>query len=236
MELQNSNRIIKKYWNSNNDYFLFEEHCFGTHFSTNSIVEEDEVRKSLWRIFKGDIVIDAGASYGNYTLPALAAGARVYAFEINEWLSKSLSNNIVLNNFHDCTIESKALWNKTGEKIKYYEDNLSLFSFGAVETGKIREVETITVDDYFIPLSIPKINWFKIDVDGAELHVLEGALMTLKRYKPKLLIELHPILEHDLPNKITNFIGKNFQQFSVDGPYAMIANHGETSHVLVSIA
>lgn len=230
-----SNRILKKFWNDADNYFLFEEHCFGTHFSANSIMEEEDVRKTFWRINNGDIVVDCGASYGNYTLPALSAGARVYAFEINEWISKSLQNNTSLNNFKDCIIDNRALWNKTGDKLTYHEENLSVFSFGMLGRGNIREVDTITIDDYFIPLGLSKINWFKIDVDGAELQVLEGAKKTINRFKPRLLIELHPVLDNTIPNNIRDYFASNFNRYSVSGPFPYIINKGETSHVLVSI-
>ncbi len=39
---------------------------------------------------------------------------------------------------------------------------------------------------------IERVDWIKLDVDGNELTVLRGALGTLDRYRPRLLVELSP--------------------------------------------
>ncbi len=38
---------------------------------------------------------------------------------------------------------------------------------------------------------VPKIDFIKVDVEGAEYEFMQGAIQTIRRYKPKMLIENH---------------------------------------------
>ena len=48
----------------------------------------------------------------------------------------------------------------------------------------------IALDDYVIDKNIEKIDFIKIDIEGAEFHALKGMKTVLKKYKPVLLIEI----------------------------------------------
>ena len=52
---------------------------------------------------------------------------------------------------------------------------------------------------------IIKIDIIKIDVEGFEMHVLESAINTIKKYKPKIIIETHNYRLFDL---VFNFLGE----------------------------
>jgi FkbM family methyltransferase len=52
-------------------------------------------------------------------------------------------------------------------------------------------VKMDTLDNIMRYYNLKKVDLVKIDVEGAELDVLEGSFSMLKRYKPKLLIEVH---------------------------------------------
>ena len=48
----------------------------------------------------------------------------------------------------------------------------------------------ITLDEYIEQQQIPKIDFIKIDTEGYEMHVLKGAVETLKKFRPLLFVEL----------------------------------------------
>jgi hypothetical protein len=56
-----------------------------------------------------------------------------------------------------------------------------------------QSVEAVTLDEYVQTKGIAKVDFLKIDVEGAEASVLEGATNVLNRDKPILLIEMHEL-------------------------------------------
>lgn len=162
----------------------------GTHDETKEMLK-------FWKISMGDTVFDIGAHIGSWTLPALAMGAKhVYAFEPQESSVETLRINLTLNGWQDnCTVTQCALWNKTGENLPFY---WPITVPASEETKKWLlsrsegDVNTLRLDDWVEERKdIEKIDWMKIDVDGSEIHVLDGAQETLKKFKPKILIQKH---------------------------------------------
>ena len=56
-------------------------------------------------------------------------------------------------------------------------------------------VQTITIDDFVGQNSIEKIDFLKMDIEGAEPKALEGAMQTIIKYKPKLAISIYHSLD-----------------------------------------
>jgi hypothetical protein len=49
----------------------------------------------------------------------------------------------------------------------------------------------ISIDNLGEALALPRLDWIKVDIEGAEVEALKGARQTLQRYKPTLWIEFH---------------------------------------------
>jgi len=62
-------------------------------------------------------------------------------------------------------------------------------SFNASEGEK--KYLTLTLDDAMEKYSLPRIDFIKMDVEGAEYPILQGAVQTLKKFKPKLAISIY---------------------------------------------
>ena len=128
----------------------------------------------------GDVVVDAGACFGAYTLPALAAGAFVYACEPSAMHAEVLGMNIEANGWRRHWVESRTILGD-GEA---YPEGLRAYAersgFGTVS-------RTDTIDRW----NLQRCDWLKIDVEGLELAVIVGALRTIKRCLPTLIIEDH---------------------------------------------
>jgi tRNA A58 N-methylase Trm61 len=70
------------------------------HYSPTIWTEEEPCFEAWCKgIRPGDVVIDAGAAFGNYTLPALAAGARVIAYEV-QTIRQSDSRKFIIAQYH----------------------------------------------------------------------------------------------------------------------------------------
>ena len=159
---------------------------------------ETKLVKSILK--PGDTVIDIGAYVdGWYTLLAakiVGQTGKVYSFEPVPKFYKRLKDNIALNNFTNIMAENVALDNKNGTKTFYQSDgNSSFFKTHVQKEGSKRihqiKVKTLKLDSYLRFKKINKVDFIKIDVEGAELEVLRGAKSLLKGPNaPDLLIEV----------------------------------------------
>ncbi len=162
--------------------------------------EENEWRY-VREFLKPDMTfVDIGANQGFYTLLAakqVGPNGRVFSFEPVPSQTKKLKRNIKINRFHNVTVEPKALGFKEGFADMYVcldgDEALSSLrspSEDVTSTKKMVKVPVTTLDNYVKKYNIPSIDFIKIDVEGGELHVLKGAINTLKNFRPILMCEV----------------------------------------------
>ncbi len=77
---------------------------------------------------------------------------------------------------------------------KASEEEIASF-LSKVQVGENGHTLAVSVDSLVESLSLPRLDWIKIDIEGAEVEALKGAMKTLSRYKPTLWIEFHDTLE-----------------------------------------
>jgi FkbM family methyltransferase len=150
----------------------------------------------------GDIAIDAGGCWGEtsvYFSHEVGSDGKVVAFEFIPSnlavLKKNLDKNPTLaKRMH---LVENPTWSKSGLKL-YYVD----WGPGSRVTSDINKyhswegvVETVTIDEVIARLDLPRVDFIKMDIEGAELDALRGAENSLKTYKPKLAISLYHSLE-----------------------------------------
>lgn len=148
---------------------------------------------------EGDIFFDVGANGGLFTVIAsqkVGSSGHVYAFEPGERELKLLRENILLNNLCNVTVVSSAVSNCNGKTQFVVSNDGALNSILENDhpyqvMKEKREVSVMTLDSFIAEQKISKIDFIKIDVEGAEKLVLEGAISSLKRLKPVILFEAH---------------------------------------------
>jgi len=131
----------------------------------------------------GNIFLDIGANGGIYTIIAsklIGAHGRVYAFEPGEKEIGILKHNIIKNKLENVTVIENAVSNVTGFArfaIGSSRAMNSLAYSGRHDQKIIRwqTVITISLDDFMARYSVPRVDFIKIDVEGAEKLVLDGA-------------------------------------------------------------
>ena len=148
---------------------------------------------------KDDYVLDCGGCFGDTALLfGYKAGkeGKVYSFEFIpsniEIFKKNLKLNPMIENIQ---IIPNPLW-KTSKETLYYKDN----GPGSFVSSEIFEkndgnVQTITIDDFINNNQVSKVNFIKMDIEGAELSALIGATKTIQKHKPKLAISLYHNIE-----------------------------------------
>lgn len=168
-----------------------------------------------FKISENDIIFDCGANMGMFAAYAATKGAIVHCFEpcssTRELLYKTQElypNNIIIHPF--------AISNVSAEMEFIQTDNIGAnhLSKHQVNLGnrilKKEKVQAITIDDFIAQYDIIP-TMIKMDVEGAELDALQGAMKTLKQHSPKCVIGAYHT--YDMPQKIKMLINNNLSNW-----------------------
>ena len=164
----------------------------------------DEPREMAWfRRFapSGGVVIDVGANIGQYTLiAAQIAGpsGRIFAFEPDPVNAATLERSIRRNRFDDrvellrVAVAAKA--GKAAFVVQSDRTRSGLCAHGTTDDGRMKaiHVRTLALDDFLEERGLDRLDFLKIDVEGADLDVLRGAERTIRRLQPALMVEYEP--------------------------------------------
>lgn len=150
---------------------------------------------------EGDTVIDGGAYLGEFTLYAakvVGNGGKVIAFEPDPLNYKKLLENISLNNLDNVIAVNKGLHSEN-TNLKFYNDS-SGGSFLISDDPESKpndmvEVPVVKLDDEMDLLGIPKVDFIKMDIEGAEIEALKGCKRLLKSNRVNLAIASYHILD-----------------------------------------
>ncbi|HEX5655216.1 MAG TPA: FkbM family methyltransferase [Chitinophagaceae bacterium] len=147
-------------------------------------------------------VVDVGAHIGLMSVifaHKTGVKGKVYAFEPTPSSFELLQKTIALN--HSNSIirpENAALGEQSGETSFFISEHRADNSNSLVDNNRQDRLEQrirvklYSIDDYVNQEKIEKIDFIKIDAEGAELSVLRGALKTLQRFQPNMILALHP--------------------------------------------
>jgi FkbM family methyltransferase len=188
----------------------------------------------LRRHYFGDgvVAIDCGANVGVHTVEwakRMTGWGSVIAFEAQERIYYALAGNIAINNCFNARAIHAALSARQGTMKIPVPDYRQPGSFGSLELKKrettefigqaidyseasLVEVRTESIDS----LALSRVDLIKIDVEGMELEVLEGAAGSIAGHRPILLVESIKTDKMQLASWLTNRdylifeIGMNF--------------------------
>jgi len=178
-----------------------EIHAKGVHhFIVPGVYERSMIDWALQFIKPESTFIDIGAHIGSWSLIASRRAKRVESFEPQRLLFYQLCGNVALNNLENVYVHNIGLGNRTQRNTKQkitkfgvdwgssslrseVVDNMK--TLGAPITG-VEEITIKSLDDF----TFNSVSLIKIDVEGYELHVLEGAVQTIKEHQPTMVIEV----------------------------------------------
>lgn len=137
---------------------------------------------------RGDeIVLDVGANIGVTAAVLSQYAGLVYAFEPGITVFEALMQNIERNQLQNIRPLNVAVNNITGF-INFCEN----YAYGhIVENASAPAVNCVTIDDFIKKNCLKHVDLIKIDVEGFEKHVLEGAKHTIAHYSPIVLMEFN---------------------------------------------
>jgi len=196
------------------------------HFLSVNKIYEPQVTKTMKEIIKlGDWVIDIGANIGYYTLllaKLVGPKGKVISFEPDPTSFKILKKNIKANNFKNIVPENKAIADKNREINFYISKKDTRFHqiFDNPDNKKILRIRAITLDQYLKKFS-GRIDFVKIDIEGAEPLALQGMEKTIKKNRNiKIITEYAPnhlkLSGYDGGKYLKNLADLNFKFYDLD--------------------
>lgn len=182
---------------------------------TPAPIDPPEIHDKLWKGFKGQVGWDIGANTGQSLGIMRDRFLQVHTFEPAEECLPLLRENaemltqvavhpVALSNF-DGWVELVDIPDKinTGQLVSYEAEGMEYDA--KQQGGKLRKVRSYKADTFLkeslSPLDTP--DFMKIDVEGHELYVLDGAAGIIREWQPDMLIEIHSKF---LGNSIIKFL------------------------------
>jgi FkbM family methyltransferase len=160
---------------------------------------EMSVQEAMKRLLaEGEVFYDVGANVGFFSL----AGARhvgpagaVYAFEPVPENAAAIRASAGLNGLSNLEVVEKAAGRTSGRDRLLLVEDLSwshLESQGwHPRTRDTLEIEIVAIDELVAAGAMRPPQLVKIDVEGAEIDVLEGMRATIEQHRPAIVCELH---------------------------------------------
>lgn len=148
--------------------------------------------------------VDVGANQGEFTLFAASklTEGKVIAFEPVQKQLNMLKTNIALNQFDNIKLNAFGLSDKEGELPIYtstdcdahfgVHEGLSTL-FPSETRNELEQLVTLKVFDDEYMKDLDRFDFLKIDIEGAELYALKGMEQSIKKFQPKILIEISDV-------------------------------------------
>lgn len=167
--------------------FIFEQYAYK---QGNTIVQAE----------KEDYILDLGGCWGDtalYFAHKVGADGKVFSFEfipnniklhnINTSLNPNLSKNIHLI--------TNPVSNISDETIYYKDNGPASIVYTKPFDEQTGSIKTISIDDFIETNNVEKVNFIKMDIEGSEMNALQGAIKTIKKFRPKLAIAIYHSME-----------------------------------------
>lgn len=138
---------------------------------------------------EGDYVIDAGACWGDtsiYFAEQAGVGGRVFSFEFLPANINIFKRNMQLNpEFAGrVTLIPSPVWGTDGQELHYKDNGPG----SRMNTAEGNTAITVSIDSMVREQNIPRIDFIKMDVEGAELEALKGAENTIRTHRPRMAL------------------------------------------------
>ena len=168
--------------------------------------------KNIFEVKDDAVIFDIGAWKGDtayFFSKKCSDNAKIYAFEPDNYayeILEKMKNKYKLNN----VIAKNILLSNADKEI----DFVSMIP----NTPTVKK-NAITIDKFVEENNIEKIDYIKMDVEGAERTILEGAIKTIKKFKPHLAIAIYHggklFMEdfYDVPIFIKNVINEDYEYY-----------------------
>ena len=146
------------------------------------------------------VIVDGGANIGFFTVPVAhrtqGRGTRIVSFEPQRQLFQALGGSLAINGYRHVYLHNCGLGAEPGIAQLPAVDYSIAQDFGTVSLSDVttvaedgwmndRVVDITSID----AMTLPRLDFFKLDVEGYEIPALAGALDTIKQHRPWIWVE-----------------------------------------------
>ncbi len=174
-----------------NNYDIQLKSVQDIYFLNETWIYENYMFDSMCSPQKGDVVIDAGAYIGDSSIwfaQKVTWSGKVYAFEMDQANAEYLNKNIIKNQLDGIVkIQNNGLWDS---KTKLFAKR-NEFASSCCECEGDFKFEAISLDLFVKKEKLQRIDFIKMDIEGAEIMALNGSKSIIKKFKPKLAIAVY---------------------------------------------
>ena len=159
----------------------------------DGIYEPDLLRLLLNYLDVGDTFLDIGANIGTFSLPCssrVGVKGQVIAIEASPSIFTFLKESVAINNVKNVLLNQLAISSVDGEELEFYEapaDNFGMGSFGPQFHSHPIRLLSRSLDDFLDEQKIVVVKAIKVDVEGFEARVFQGAAKLLTQPKAPLI-------------------------------------------------
>lgn len=150
----------------------------------------------MWDYLKpqnGEFFLDVGAHVGKYALQVakiVGEDGAVVAIESDSENYAILKRNIKANRVRNVVAVNMAAWH-CDTTLRFFLFRSSLGKSVKIDFGLgSTEVEARALDNVLREMNVDRVDWIKINVEGAELETLKGLENTLKNFHPNVIAEV----------------------------------------------
>jgi len=159
------------------------------------------IGKNLFKLPEEAIIFDVGANIGSMSLQfaQIVPKGHVYAFEPTNYAYAKLIRNLALNRelarrispvqsfVSDRTEANPQLNAYASWKVDNSPHRKHPLHGGIIKSAE--SIPSVTLDDFCLEQDIDRVELIKIDTDGHEFSVLEGACKTIEKFRPYIIFE-----------------------------------------------
>ena len=146
------------------------------------------------------VIVDGGTNIGFFTIPVAhrtqGRNIRIIGFEPQRQLFQALSGSLVLNGYRQVYLHNCGLAEEPGTAQLPAVDYSVVQDFGTVT---LNDQTTVAEDDWMNEqvvdttsidaMSLPRLDFLKLDVEGYEVPALIGAINTIQQHRPWIWVE-----------------------------------------------
>jgi FkbM family methyltransferase len=171
----------------------------------NNTVEADIAFRALSTV-DSPVVLDIGANIGTFATWVArflsTKNGKVYCFEPQRQVFQMLCGNMAINNIFNVYAHELALGNEEKfieiDEVDYEtQGSFAAFSVADIDlSNTYKSIPTIkqrikmtTVDKFVMDYQLEKVDYIKVDAEGLDIEVLDGAKKTIETYSPDLYVE-----------------------------------------------